>query len=88
MTVGMRYDRFEEIVTGIRKTGRPVILNLTSSGGQGFSWDERIKPFKELKPELASFDAGTMNWLNSVVFMNEPDFGAVRKRDDCVGCET
>lgn len=70
----MRYDRFEEIVTGIRKTGCPVILNLTSSGGQGFSWEERIKPFKVLKPELASFDAGTMNWLNSVVFMNEPEF--------------
>ncbi len=70
----MRYDRFEEIVNGIRKTGCPVILNLTSSGGQGFSWEERIKPFKELKPELASFDAGTMNWLNSVVFMNEPEF--------------
>lgn len=73
-SASMRYDRFEEIVTGIRKTGCPVILNLTSSGGQGFSWEERIKPFKELKPELASFDAGTMNWLNSVVFMNEPKF--------------
>ena len=73
-SASMRYDRFEEIVTGIRKTGCPVILNLTSSGGQGFSWEERIKPFKELKPELASFDAGTMNWLNSMVFMNEPKF--------------
>lgn len=51
-----------------------MILNLTSSGGQGFTWEERIRPFKELKPELASFDAGTMNWLNSVVFMNEPKF--------------
>ena len=38
------------------------------------SWEERIRPFRELKPELASFDAGTMNWLNSVVFMNEPEF--------------
>ena len=46
----------------------------SSSGGQGFSWDERIKPFKELKPEMASFDAGTMNWLHTVVFMNEPGF--------------
>ena len=23
---------------------------------------------------MASFDAGTMNWLHSVVFMNEPKF--------------
>lgn len=70
----MRYDKFEEAVTLIRETGCPVVINLTSSGGQGFSWEERIKPFKELKPEMASFDAGTMNWLNSVVFMNEPGF--------------
>lgn len=73
-SASMRYDKFEETVGLIRKAGCPVIINLTSSGGQGFSWEERIKPFKELKPELASFDAGTMNWLNSVVFMNEPKF--------------
>lgn len=70
----MRYDKFEEAVGLIRGAGCPVVLNLTSSGGQGFSWEERMKPFIELKPELASFDAGTMNWLNSVVFMNEPEF--------------
>jgi len=70
----MRFDKFEETVELIRNTNCPVIINLTSSGGQGFSWEERIKPFKELKPDLASFDAGTMNWLNSVVFMNEPKF--------------
>jgi len=70
----MRFDKFEEAVGLIRQSKCPVILNLTSSGGQGFSWEERIRPFKELKPELASFDAGTMNWLNSVVFMNEPKF--------------
>ena len=70
----MRFDKFEEAVTLIRETGCPVVINLTSSGGQGFSWEERIKPFKVLKPEMASFDSGTMNWLNSVVFMNEPEF--------------
>ena len=73
-SASMRYDRFEEIVTTLRERNFPGIINLTSSGGQGFSWDERIKPFKELKPEMASFDAGTMNWLNTVVFMNEPGF--------------
>ncbi|OLR53491.1 3-keto-5-aminohexanoate cleavage protein [Hornefia porci] len=70
----MRFDKFEETVKLIRDAGSPLVLNLTSSGGQGFSWEERIHPFRELKPELASFDAGTMNWLNSVVFMNEPEF--------------
>ena len=70
----MRFDVFEKIVGMIRENECPVLLNLTSSGGQGFSWEERIKPFKELKPQLASFDAGTMNWLHKVVFMNEPSF--------------
>lgn len=73
-TASMRFDKFQETVGRIRETGCPVVLNLTSSGGQGFSWEERMKPFQELKPEMASFDAGTMNWLNSVVFMNEPKF--------------
>ena len=62
----MRFDIFEKTVGLIKKTGCPVLLNLTSSGGQGFSWEERIRPFQVLKPELASFDAGTMNWLNQV----------------------
>lgn len=70
----MGFDKFEETVGLIRKAKCPAILNLTSSGGQGFSWEDRIRPFKELKPEMASYDAGTMNWLNSVVFMNEPKF--------------
>lgn len=70
----MRFDRFEETVKLIRATECPVLLNLTSSGGQGFGWEERIRPFKELKPDMASFDAGTMNWLHTVVFMNEPGF--------------
>lgn len=73
-SASMKFEKFERAVNLIHAQGCPVILNLTSSGGQGFSWEERIKPFKELKPELASFDAGTMNWLHSVVFMNEPKF--------------
>ncbi len=40
----MRFDKFEEAVGLIRATGCPVLLNLTSSGGQGFSWEERIRP--------------------------------------------
>ena len=70
----MRFDKFKETVDMIRGANCPLLINLTSSGGQGFSWEDRIRPFKELKPDMASFDAGTMNWLNSVVFMNEPEF--------------
>lgn len=73
-TASMKFDLFEKTVNLIRATKCPALLNLTSSGGQGFGTEERIKPFKELKPELASFDAGSMNWLHKVVFMNEPAF--------------
>lgn len=34
-SASMRFDKFEETVRLIRETGCPVLLNLTSSGGQG-----------------------------------------------------
>jgi 3-keto-5-aminohexanoate cleavage enzyme len=71
----MNFDKFKETVTLIRgKKECDIILNLTTSGGIGLKDDERMRPFMELKPEMASFDAGTMNWQNRTVFENRPDF--------------
>lgn len=70
----MDFEKFSETVNLIREANCPIILNLTTSGAHGQTFEDRVKPFMELKPELASFDAGTMNWLNSTVFMNEPKF--------------
>ena len=36
--------------------------------------EDRIRPFYELKPEMASYDCGTMNWLHTAVFENNPQF--------------
>lgn len=47
-----------------------IILNLTTSGPLD---DERILPVTDLRPEMASFDAGSTN-LNDWVFINSPAF--------------
>lgn len=70
----MRFEKFAETVALIREAGCPIVLNLTTSGAQNQTYEDRVRPFRELKPELASFDAGTMNWLHKDVFMNEPAF--------------
>lgn len=51
-----------------------VCINITSSGSVDFGDDERIYPLQQLLPELASFDAGSLNWQNRTVFMNPPAF--------------
>jgi uncharacterized protein (DUF849 family) len=33
-----------------------------------------MRPFQELRPEMASFDAGTMNWAHTTIFENSPSF--------------
>ena len=50
-----------------------VIINLTTSGGRA-DWATRMAHLKVLKPEMCSFDAGTMNWANSYIFDNDPQF--------------
>jgi len=70
----MAFNKFEETVNLIREAACPILLNLTSSGTQGLTYEDRVKPFMKLKPEIASFDAGTMNWRHSFVAMNEPKF--------------
>ena len=51
-----------------------VIINLTSAGGIANSEEARMAPFIELKPEMASYDCGTMNWMYMGVFNNNPAF--------------
>ena len=46
---------------------------MTSSGGLGFSDEERILPHTVLKPDMGTFDAGSMNFYQGV-FVNSPTF--------------
>ena len=73
----MRVDLFEKTIKLIREKC-DVIINMTSSGGHTFEGaqpdDVRIAPFEKLKPEMGSYDCGTMNWLHKTIFENNPQF--------------
>lgn len=78
----MRADLFEKTIRLIREKC-DVIINITSSGGQSFetgmATDEaRLHPFRvlqgDVKPEMGSFDCGTLNWLHKTIFENSPAF--------------
>ena len=73
----MRVDLFEKTIKRIRDKC-DVIINMTSSGGHsldGMASDEtRMLPFRTLKPEMGSFDCGTLNWLHQTIFENSPKF--------------
>ena len=71
----MVYDKFEETVRLLRvKKDCDVVINLTTSGGVNLREEDRIRPFYELAPDMASYDCGTMNWQNVTVFENNPKF--------------
>lgn len=69
----MDFDQFTETVRLVRARC-DIVINLTTSGGLGLSDEIRMKPFQLLRPEMASFDAGTMNWAHSTIFENSPRF--------------
>jgi uncharacterized protein (DUF849 family) len=69
----MALDRFKATVSAVRAKCPDIIINMTSSGGLGFSDEERILPHVELKPDMGTFDAGSMNFYQGV-FLNSPTF--------------
>lgn len=68
----MDLERFRETVRLIKEKC-PIIINMTSSGGLGWTDEQRITPHVELKPDMGTFDAGTMNFYEGV-FENSPSF--------------
>lgn len=64
---------YAEVRDRIRAAGCDIILNFSTGGGAGrTSEDERIAPVT-LRPEIASFDAGSTNFGEGV-FTNSPAF--------------
>lgn len=72
----MKVETFKKIIDILRDDHADcdIILNLTAAGGIANSEEDRMAPFIELKPEMASFDCGTMNWMHMGVFNNNPPF--------------
>lgn len=69
----MSTEKFIETVHLIREKC-DIILNLTTSGDVTAGDEIRLAHLRELKPEMASFDCGSMNWMNETLFINHPAF--------------
>lgn len=69
-TRSMRFERFKETVERIRDKC-DILINLTTSGME-FPYDMRMEPLS-LKPDLASYNSGSMNFGRGV-FPNSLDF--------------
>ncbi len=72
----MSADKFAETVDLIhtRYPDCDVVLNLTTSGALDADDDTRLAHIQRLRPEMASYDCGSMNWLNTSLFINSPQF--------------
>ena len=75
----MSLDKFTQAFEAIKRAteaaGVDVVVNLTTSGSSKIEPnDVRLAHLKKLRPEICSFDAGTINWNNGGVFVNAPDF--------------
>ena len=70
----MKVETFRKVIDTLRgeHPDCDIVLNLTAAGGIANSEEDRMAPFKTLKPEMASFDCGTMNWMHMGVFNNNP----------------
>ncbi len=72
----MDTDRFEAAFCAIRQACQrenvDVIVNLTTSNGPGTD-EIRLAHLEKLRPEMCSYDAGTLNW-GDTIFENSPKF--------------
>lgn len=69
----MNKDLFVETCAMIRDRC-DVVLNLTTSGDLRATNETRMEHLAIIKPEMCSYDCGTMNWGHADVFMNSPQF--------------
>jgi uncharacterized protein (DUF849 family) len=73
----METERFCYVIDKTRealaKANVDAVLNLTTSGSK-FPEDMRLAHLPILKPEMCSYDPGSLNWANSYVFLNTPQF--------------
>jgi len=69
----MDKGKFEETVKLIREKC-DIVLNLTTSGALEATDETRQAHLKSIRPEMASYDCGSMNWAHTTVFLNTPKF--------------
>lgn len=78
--------RFREAIEAIRRK-TDIVIELTTGGAVGDTTEERLRPVKELEPEMASLDCGTVNFgdeyiVNTLPVMREfaAEFGKRKVR--------
>jgi 3-keto-5-aminohexanoate cleavage enzyme len=69
----MDKGRFIETV-GLIREKCDIVINLTTSGDLNATDETRMAHLIALKPEMASYDAGSMNWMHTSLFINHPLF--------------
>ena len=69
----MNIEKFRETV-GLIREKCDIVINLTTSGDLNATDETRMEHVIDLKPELASYDCGSMNWAHSGLFINHPKF--------------
>lgn len=65
--------KFEETVDLIKKKC-DIVINCTTSGDLNATDETRQAHLKSIRPELASYDCGSMNWMHNSLFINHPKF--------------
>lgn len=73
-TMETRYfvDAVEAIKAAFQRDGLDAIINLTTSNGPGTD-EIRLAHLELIRPEMCSYDAGTLNW-GDAIFENSPLF--------------
>lgn len=69
----MDTKKFEETVKLIKERC-DIVINLTTSGDLNATDETRQAHLKSIKPDLASYDCGSMNWMHNSLFINHPKF--------------
>jgi len=69
----MDKDLFEKTITLIKEKC-DIIINCTTSGDICATDETRQEHLKQLEPDMASYDCGSMNWGHNTIFLNTPKF--------------
>jgi 3-keto-5-aminohexanoate cleavage enzyme len=62
-------DVYAEVISEMKKKGVNAVIQPSTGGAAGMSWQERIQPVY-LKPEMATLDCGTTNFGDDI-FVND-----------------
>jgi len=55
-------DLFREVLEKVKSRKCNIVICITTGGGLGMTAEQRLKPVSVFKPELASFNAGSVNF--------------------------